>query len=191
MVATASIAELPLARITCEKYHALIQSGAFTEDDRLELINGYLVQKMSIGPNHAGAVKALNFLLNRRLGDRAIVAVQDPITINEYSEPEPDIVIARFRDDFYRQSHPGPGDVILVIEVADSSLSYDLTAKIPLYAAAGIPEAWLVNLNARQMTVFRQPEGAAYTQSEVFKDGDTVAVPGFADVTLRMDELGI
>ncbi len=191
MVGIAPHPELPLARISCEKFHALIASGAFTEDDRLELINGYLVQKMSIGPDHAGAVKALNFLLSRRLGDRAIVAVQDPITINEYSEPEPDIVIARFREDFYRESHPGPEDVMLVIEVADTSLNYDLNAKIPLYAAAGIPEAWLVNLAARTVTVFSQPDGAAYLRSAVLTDADVAQVPGFADVTLKVRELGL
>lgn len=182
--------ELPLARISCEKYHALIRSGAFTEDDRLELINGYLIQKMSIGPNHAGAVKALNFLLSRRLGDRAIVAVQDPVTINEYSEPEPDIVVARFREDFYREKHPTPADILLVVEVADSSLSYDLNAKIPLYAAADIPEAWLVNLATRQITVFTRPDGAAYTQSRLCKSGDSLTMPGFPDVIVKVDELG-
>lgn len=182
--------ELPLARISCEKYHALIRSGAFTEDDRLELLNGYLIQKMSIGPNHAGAVKALNFLLSRRLGDRAIVAVQDPVTINEYSEPEPDIVVARFREDFYREKHPTPADILLVVEVADSSLSYDLNAKIPLYAAADIPEAWLVNLATRQITVFTRPDGAAYTQSRLCKSGDNLTMPGFADVIVKVDELG-
>lgn len=189
MAVSAPHFELPLARITCEKYHALIRSGAFTEDDHLELINGYLVQKMSIGSNHAGVVKVLNFLLGKRLGDRAIVAVQDPITINEYSEPEPDIVVAKFREDFYRRGHPTPSDILLVIEVADTSLSYDLNAKVPLYAAAGIGETWLVDLAGRHLTVFSHPDGAAYSQARVCQAGDAVTVPGFPDVTLQVSEL--
>lgn len=191
MLATAQISELPLARITTAKYHALIRSGAFTEEDRLELIDGYLVQKMSIGSLHAGVVKALNFLLSRRLGDRAIVSVQDPITINEYSEPEPDVVVAKFRSDFYKSAHPEPADVLLVIEVADTSLTYDRTAKIPLYAAAGIPQSWLVDLQAHQVTVFSQPDGAVYLKSQVFTAEEVFSLPGFDDVTLTVREIGL
>jgi Uma2 family endonuclease len=191
MLATVPISELPLARLTTAKYHALIRSGAFTEDDRLELIDGYLVQKMSIGSLHAGVVKALNFLLSRRLGERVIVSIQDPISINEYSEPEPDVVIAKFREDFYKNAHPEPADVLLVIEVADTSLTYDRTAKIPLYAAAGIAESWLVDLTARHITVFSQPDGAAYLKAQTYHAAETLSVPGYPDVTLTVDELGL
>jgi len=191
MLATVQMPALPLARITTAKYHALIRSGAFTEEDRLELIDGYLVQKMSIGSLHAGVVKALNFLLSRRIGDRAIVAVQDPISINEYSEPEPDVVIAKFREDFYKNAHPEPADVLLVIEVADTSLTYDRTAKIPLYAAAGIAESWLIDLSSHQVTVFSRPDGAAYLQSQVYGVGDSLQVPGFSDVQVTVAELGL
>ncbi len=191
MQRTVQISELPLARLTTAKYHAMIRSGVFTEDDRLELIDGYLVQKMSIGSLHAGVVKALNFLLSRRIGDRAIVSVQDPLCINEYSEPEPDIVIVKFREDFYKNAHPQPADVLLVIEVADTSLTYDRTAKIPLYAAAGISESWLVDLTSRQITVFSDPDGAAYLKTQIFKPGDTLHLPGLPDISLVVDELGL
>lgn len=186
-----SPALLPLARLTRERYHAMIASGLFNEDERLELIDGYLVQKMSIGSNHAGVVNALNRLLNRSLGDRVIVAVQNPISIHEYSEPEPDLVIAKFREDFYAKGHPQPEDVLLVIEVADTSIDYDLKAKVPLYAAAGIPEVWLVNLNDSTLTVFNHPEGIAYQQSTRLTVEDSVAVPGYPDIRFPLAQMGL
>jgi Uma2 family endonuclease len=186
-----SPALLPLARLTCDRYHAMIASGLFHEDERLELIDGYLVKKMSICSNHAGVVNALNRLLNRSLGDRVIVAVQNPISIHEYSEPEPDLVIAKFREDFYAKSHPQPEDVLLVIEVADTSLDYDLKAKVPLYAAAGIPEVWLVNLNDHTLTVFHQPEGIAYLQSTRLTAEDSVSVPGYPDICVPLAQIGL
>lgn len=188
---TASPALLPLARLTCERYHAMIASGLFHEDERLELIDGYLVQKMSIGSNHAGVVNALNRQLNRLTGDDAIVAVQNPVSIHEYSEPEPDIVVAKFREDFYTQGHPSPQDVLLVVEVADTSLEYDLKAKVPLYAAAGIPEVWLVDLNAGTLTVFQQPEGAGYRAQSVLTARDEVKVPGIKNATLSLAQIGL
>ncbi len=182
---------LPLARITRERFHAMIATGLFAEDERLELIEGYLVQKMPIGSNHAGVVNALNRLLNRLLGDQAIVTVQNPITIHEFSEPEPDLVIAKFREDFYSKGHPEPKDVLLVIEVADTSLEYDLKAKVPLYASADIPVVWLVNLNVGTLTVFSEPEGTAYKQSVTLTAQNSVAIPGCDGTVLALSQIGI
>lgn len=180
----------PLMRISCDLYHTMIASGLLTPEHRVELIDGYLVTKKSIAPNHGATVNRLNWLLSRRLGDEVIVTVQNPITIHDYSEPEPDIVVAKFRDDFYAKQHPYPEDVLLVIEVADSSLAYDRDAKIPLYAAAGIPEVWLVDLAQSQVHVFRRPEGAVFTEQRSHKVGDTLRVPGVADVPISVSELG-
>lgn len=191
MVATMPLSDLPLARITTEQFHAMIQAGIYTEDDKIELIDGLLFKKMSIGSPHAALVNALNFALVRRLGGQAIVAVQNPVAINEYSEPEPDISLLKLRSDFYRSAHPGPGDVLLVVEVEGTSLVSDLNAKIPLYAAADVPEAWLVNLNEGTIMVFTKPDGAAYQEARVFKSGDTLPVPSFTDVTIPLSELGL
>ena len=191
MVATMPLSDLPLARITAVQFHAMIQAGIYTEDDKIELIDGLLFKKMSIGSPHAALVNALNFALVRRLGGQAIIAVQNPLAINEYSEPEPDISVLKPRQDFYRAAHPGPQDVLLVVEVADTSLVSDLNAKIPLYAAADVPEAWLVNLNEGSITVFIKPDGAVYQETKVFRSGDTVPVPGFADVGIPLSELGL
>ncbi len=180
----------PLMRISCDRYHEMIASGGLREDDRIELINGYLVTKMSIGSLHSGMVNRLNRLLVRLFGDSAIVTIQNPVTIHEYSEPEPDVVVAKFREDFYADRHPYPEDILLVIEVADTSLAFDREAKIPLYASCGIPESWLVDLIHHEIHVFRRPEGAAYQETLVFRSGDLLPVPGSTE-TLAVAELGL
>ncbi len=180
----------PLMRMNCDRYHAMIKHGFLTEDDPVELINGYLVTKMSIGPNHSSVRTRLERLLYRHFNDEWIIRGQEPITIHEYSEPEPDIVVAKHRDDFYADRHPQPEDILLVIEVADTSLAYDRGAKIPLYAACGIVESWLVDLAQHEVTVYRQPAGAAYAQSQVYRAGDMLPLPG-GQSTLAVDELGL
>jgi len=179
----------PLVRITCDQYHSMIRSGVLREDDRVELIHGFLVTKMSIGSQHSGTVNRLQYLLNRSLGGNVILSVQNPITIHDYSEPEPDIVVAKFREDFYADTHPEPQDVLLAIEVADTSLAYDRDAKIPLYASCGIPSAWLVDLNSKSITVFDQPDGAAYTRSTVYSTGMSIPLPG-TEAELSLADLG-
>ena len=180
----------PLMRISCDRYHEMIASGGLREDDRIELINGYLVTKMSIGSLHSGMVNRLNRLLGRLFGDSAIVTIQNPVTIHEYSEPEPDVVVAKFREEFYADRHPYPEDILLVIEVADTSLAFDREAKIPLYASCGIPESWLVDLIHHEIHVFRRPDGAAYQETVVFRSGDLLPVPGSTE-TLAVAELGL
>jgi Uma2 family endonuclease len=181
----------PLARITCEKYHAMIKQGVLSEDDRVELIHGFLVTKMSIGSLHGGTVNKLLHLLPPLLGGKAIITVQNPITIHDYSEPEPDIVIARHRADFYADSHPQPKDVLVAIEVADTSLAYDRDAKIPLYASCGIPEAWLVDINGKTISVFSHPEGAAYSQETAYTSGMNIPLTAVSPGTsLSLADLG-
>ena len=169
----------------------MIRAGQLTENDSIELINGYLVTKMSIGPNHGGTVNRLNRLLSKRLGDEVIVTVQNPITIHEYSEPEPDIVVAKFRNDFYAERHPHPEDILLVIEVADTSLAFDRSAKVPLYASCGITETWLVDLAQREVTVYRKPAGASYAEAQVYRAGDALPLPGTSSESIAVTELGL
>ena len=180
----------PLVRITCEKYHSMIRQGVLTEEDRVELIHGYLVSKMSIGSLHSAIRTRLEQLLIRALPTSCIVRGQEPITIHEYSEPEPDIVIAKFREDFYANSHPEPADVLVAIEVADTSLAYDRDAKIPLFASAGIPEAWLVDINAKSITVFTQPDGAGYGQQSVYTSGMSLPLSMVPDAAMNLADLG-
>lgn len=181
----------PLMRISCDRYHEMIASGSLREDDRVELVHGYLVTKMSIGANHSAVVSRLARLLHRMLSDDLIVRSENPVTIHEYSEPEPDVVVARYRDDFYADRHPHPEDILLVIEVADTSLAFDRDAKIPLYASCGIPEAWLVDLNAGEVTRYSQPDGANFTMQKVCRKGDALPLPGGSGQVLAVADLGL
>lgn len=159
----------------------MAEVGILSEDDRVELIEGEIVKMSPIGSRHAACVDRLNRLLNRLTDLSAIVRVQSPILLNGNSEPEPDISLLRSRDDFYTGGHPMPDDVLLLIEVADTSVERDLETKLPLYARAGIPEAWLVNLTAETIEVNSRPDSGEYRETVRVKRGETVTsrtIPG-------------
>ena len=178
-------------RCSCECYHALIASGCLQERDRVELLDGFLFTQPRISTAHCGAVSRLGHLFQARLGDAWLVRIQNPITIHEYSEPEPDVVVAKYREDFYSGRHPYPEDVLLVIEVADTSLAFDREAKVPLYASCGIQETWLVDLNAHEITAYRKPDGARYSEHAVFSNGDILPVPGVEGASIAVADLGL
>ncbi len=160
--------------LSVHDFHRMGEAGILAGDDRIELIDGGLIDMAPIGSAHAGMVIRLNQRLTRALAGRALVSSQNPVRLDERSEPQPDIAVLRNRRDFYQESHPGPSDVLLVIEIADSSLEYDRDVKAPLYARHGVPEVWLVDLQARNVSIYRQPEGGAYR--EALRPGDTEAV---------------
>jgi len=144
-------------RFTIEQYHDIIDRGIFAEDEPIELLRGEIVRKMPIGNPHAATVKRLNRLLPTRLPAGVLLSIQDPISIEE-SEPEPDVAILNFRDDLYASRRPNAQDVLLLIEVADSSLAYDRDVKGPIYAEAGVREYWIVNLLNSTVEVYRDPQ---------------------------------
>ena len=171
-------------RYTVEEYEALIESGDLTENDRVELIRGEIIEKMPIGSSHSGCVKQLNWLLNRLVGVHAIVSIQDPVRLAD-SEPEPDVSLTMPRSDFYRSEHPRPADIFLIIEVADSSLEFDQQIKAPLYAENGIAEYWIVNLNDDCVEVHRDPTPAGqYRDVQTVRAGQTIPVPGIPGAVL-------
>jgi Uma2 family endonuclease len=131
---------------TVGEYHRMGEAGVFHEDDRVELIDGQVVEMTPIGPRHAGCVNRLNGLLSRLGGGDVTLSIQNPVLLGERGEPQPDVTVLRHRADGYATRHPEPADILLVIEVADTSVEYDRSIKIPLYARAGVPEAWLVHL---------------------------------------------
>ena len=175
--------------LTTNAFHHLLQAGVFDEDDRLELIEGEIVEMSPISSEHAARVKRLNKIFGRLLGGRALIGVQDPIRLSEHSEPQPDLALLRPRADDYAESHPGPEDVLLVVEVADTSIGYDRDVKIPLYARAGIPEAWLVSLPSKWFEVYREPSPAGYLSMRRVLPGSTLAAQAFPDAALAVSEV--
>jgi Uma2 family endonuclease len=147
---------------TVEEYYRMAEVGIFHEDDRVELIEGKIIQMAAIGSRRAACVKRLNKLLVQEVGDSGIVGAQDPVILPDISEPEPDLTVLRPRDDFYAAGHPVPEDVLLLIEVSDTLLDYDRDVKVPLPAQAGIPEAWVMDLANEKTHVCSQPTDGFY-----------------------------
>ncbi len=160
---------------TVQEYHQMAEAGVLHEDDRIELIHGKIIQMSPIGRNHAAIVRRLANFLIPQLASQAIVDVQNPVRINEHSEPEPDIMVLPFRDDYYAESGVTPQDVLLLIEVSDSTLRYDRNTKIPLYATAGIPEVWIVNVDKQQLEVYLQPSEDRYQSMTTLNREDTIS----------------
>lgn len=182
---------VPLLRraFTVDEYYRMAQAGILTEDDRVELLEGEIVEMTPIGPRHAVCVNRLNRDLGRSLGDRAIVQVQGPIRLGPYSEPQPDVSLLRPPLERYAQSHPGREDVLLVIEVADTTVEEDRARKIPLYARAGIRETWLVVLPDQVIEVYRTPTPEGYRDIRALGRGQSLAPESFSDLTLTVDQI--
>ena len=184
-----SPAVLQRHRLTVDEYHRMGQAGVFPPDARVELIDGEVIDMAPIGTRHASAVKKLNALLSAAAGGSAIVAVQDPLRLSDASEPEPDLMLLRPRADFYAHAHPGPADVLLLIEVSDSTAAYDRGIKLDLYARHGVAEVWIVDLDNDVVRVFRHGDGTAYTDitaSETPRATPVAALPG---VTIDLSSL--
>jgi Uma2 family endonuclease len=149
--------------LTVAEYHRMGEVGILAEHDRVELIEGELVAMSPIGSRHSGTINALTRALVRAVSDNGVVAVQNPVQLDDHTEPEPDFAVLRPRADDYRQATPRAHEVLLIIEVADTSLAYDRTVKRSLYARYGIPEFWIVDLAAKEVEVYRAPAGDDYT----------------------------
>jgi Uma2 family endonuclease len=169
------------------EYYRMAAAGVLSDDDRVELIEGEIVEMNPIGSRHAACVGRLTEVLGRLVGSEAIVWVQNPVQVNDYSEPLPDVSLLKRRDDFYAQANPQPADVLLIIEVADSSVEYDRDIKIPLYAGAGIPEVWLVNLPKEAIEIYTQPLGDTYREIRIVKRGESLAAKSIPDLLIAAD----
>ena len=161
---------------TVADYYRMADAGLFHEDSRVELIQGQIIDMSPIGSPHFGMVNRLNRLLVPLVGVRGLVSVQNPVRLDPGSEPQPDIAILKPRADDYETGAPGPDDVLLLIEVADTSLDFDRNVKVPLYAQSGIVEYWIVNLPERIVEVHREPAGARYVQVRRAGPGETLDI---------------
>jgi Uma2 family endonuclease len=174
--------------LTSAEYYQMMESGIIREGEKVELILGQIFTMSPKGTRHTLCTRNLFKQLLILLGERADVQSQDPITLPNHSEPEPDIVIARLRSDDYINSHPSPADIILVIEVADSTIRFDREIKAPLYAAAGISEYWIVNLIDNRLEIYRQPEGSIYSSIEIITPPRLINLPLFSEITLDIGD---
>ncbi|MDE2786007.1 MAG: Uma2 family endonuclease [Chloroflexota bacterium] len=174
-------------RFTVEEYCAMAEAGILAEDERVELLDGEIFVMPPIGPPHEDGTTRLSRDLILRLGDRAWVRVQNSVRLNDYGLPEPDIAVVRFRDDYHR-NRPTPADVLLVIEVADSSLRRDRELKLPHYAAAGIPEFWIPNVPARHVEAFSDPVDGVYQSRRTIPADGQISPIAFPDVVLTVGE---
>ncbi len=178
-------------RFTADEYQAMGRAGILREGDRVELIDGEVLAMSPIGPPHIGTLNRLTHLFGRLVGDAAIVQVQLPVRLDPYSEPQPDLALLRPRADFYGTAAAGPDDVLLAIEVAQSSLAYDRTVKAGLYARRGIVEYWIVDLNGREVIRHTEPVDGRYRRVAAVSHDHEFA-PGFlpACVVTTRDILG-
>lgn len=174
---------------TTEEYHQMLQAGILSEDDRVELIEGEIWEMSPIGSRHAGSVNRLNRALGKAFGDRVVVSVQNPVHLDGYSEPQPDLAILRYREDFYTEVHPTPEDTLILIEVADSSVQFDRNVKIRLYAKKGVPEVWLFVLPESRIEVYRDPSPEGYQQVAIVRPGDRLSPLAFPDLVIEVDAI--
>lgn len=181
--------EISRRRITVDEYYRMAEVGLLAPDARVELIDGEIIDMAPIGSRHGGTVMRLNRLLARAVGDRASVGVQHPVRLDVLSEPQPDIAVLKPRHDDYIVSHATAADILLVVEVSETSLRRDLQFKQPLYARHAIPEFWIVDLNGEQIHFFRSPSGAAYTEVYSDKTPASIALATLPDVTVDLSGL--
>lgn len=173
---------------TVDEYHQMMQAGILSEDDRVELLNGEIMEMAPIGSRHAACVTRLATFFFR-LQQRAIVWVQNPIRLGERLEPRPDLALLQPRADFYASAHPGPGDILLGVEVAETSVDYDQQVKLPLYARADIPEVWLVDLQRGRVEVYCGPSPQGYTVHRRVRRGQSLSPQSFPDLLLSVGNL--
>jgi Uma2 family endonuclease len=179
----------PLKKLyTVTEYHALLDAGILHEDDRVELIEGEIRPMPAIGSRHFSGVLLLDRLFQRGLGDDVMIAIQSPFQLNDFSEPEPDLLLLRFKVDAYANSLPTVGDILLLIEVSESSVQIDRD-KMELYAGNGISEAWLVNLKTSVIEVYRNPVQGRYLDVKKLRRGDRISALAFPDFVLDVSAI--
>ena len=177
---------------TVDEYHRMGAAGILHEDERIELINGEIVRMAAVGGKHIACVLRLDEWFNPRLSGIALVSVQNPVRLSPHAEPEPDLAVVRAHPERlhpYRSAHPTPADVFLVVEVADSSLEYDLGRKARLYARHGIPELWVLDQRGDRLVVHREPTPRGYATVRTLTRGQSISPLAFPDVAFAADEL--
>lgn len=179
--------EISKRLFTVHDYHRMVDAGILTEDDRVELIRGEILAMSPIGPPHNAAILRATQALVKIVGDRAIVGVQGSVRLDEYDEPQPDLYLLRPKDDFYASGHAGPADIFLIIEVADSSLKYDQTIKLDLYAETGVPEYWISDLQHDRVIAYSNIQANRYRTVGEFPRGTSITPQLLPDCRIPVD----
>jgi Uma2 family endonuclease len=174
---------------TADQYEKMIEAGILEEGDNVELLRGEIVKMAPIGLRHAGCVARLVSIFGARLGASVIVWPQNPIRLADDTEPEPDVALLKPSPDFYSKGRPRPQDVLLLVEVADSSLEKDQTIKVPMYAQAGIDLLWIVNLIGDVVEVYASPVNGTYTELRRVGRGETLSLPVAQGINVSVDEI--
>jgi Uma2 family endonuclease len=176
-------------RFTVTDYYRMAETGVLRPGARVELLNGEIIDMSPIGPFHGGVSKYLNQLFTAAAKGRWVTAVQDPVRLDDHSEPQPDLMLLKPLPDFYRKRHPHPEDVYLLVEVSDTTLAADRGEKLPAYGRAGIKEVWIVNLTEQTIEIYREPHFTGYGSKTVLRAGDNAQPLAFPDVSVNVTEL--
>lgn len=179
----------PPRPITVDEYYDMAETGLLEPDARVELIEGEVVHMPSIGSLHGSTTEFLDHLLDRAVADRARVRGQLPVRLDNLSEPVPDVTVVKSRADRYALSHPTAADVLLIVEISNSTLRYDINVKVPLYARHGIPEVWIVDLKNNQLLTYRSPSEGRYRDTASTANPGKTSVPGVPDVVVDLSKL--
>jgi Uma2 family endonuclease len=176
-------------RFTVDDYYRMAEAGILKPTDRVELIEGEIVEMSPIGDRHAMAVNRANMLFARGLGDRVVVSVQNAVRVNRYNEPQPDVVLIRARENFFGTQHPRPEDVVLLIEVSDTTLRFDRNVKLPIYARNGISEVWIFDLNNDVIHLYREPKAGTYSVTQTLGRNESISTQAFPDFLIKVGDL--
>ena len=181
--------EIKRRRFTVADYLRMVEAELFVEGDRVELIEGEFVEMSPIYITHISTLNRLVWLLSNALGKQVILSVQNPVQLSEDNLPQPDVAVFQFQEKFYSEQPAEPEDILLIIEVADTSLRYDRRVKSALYGSAGIADYWIVNLPGRQIEVYREPRPDGYRTVTTYAPGETLSPLAFDDVVLNVDDV--
>jgi hypothetical protein len=176
-------------RFTVAEYYAMAEAGILRDDDRVELIEGEIIAMSPINAPHAGHINGATRVFSARLGDKVLLGVQNPIRLGDDTDPQPDIALLKPRADDYKKKHPIPADVLLIVEISDTTPDYDRDVKTPLYARAGIPELWIVNLPENRLEVYRDPSRKGYKTRLILERGESVSPLAFPKMTFRIEDI--
>lgn len=176
-------------RFNVDEYYRMAEVGIIGRDDRVELLDGQVVEMSPIGKTHGMSVDAFTMMMTEAVRGQAIVRIQGVVRLDAFNEPEPDVAVLRLPLRKYGEAHPGPEDVFLIVEVGDSSRRFDKKVKLPMYAAFGIPEVWLVDLDARRMEVYRSPDAGAYREMTTLGPADVASLESFPEARIELKEV--